>query len=279
MEQQSNKIKTITYIVGILGPILAVLLVYVGIRMLSNDGSSSPASKLNRSDDSGHIMIGAGSPEGKHLMLAPKYYMAATQLPSSPTATHVNSGNSGGNTAKNLFATNVTPTSIMTATGRGGSGGVGAGYQPLSVQPQSQSQQQLQQPQKNGKCNGDKLSALEYQLLAPELVSKLEKGGGIGAGDDEEEEAASDRLLKPMISSSSCIRSSINSNNNNSHSNQSSFRKLNYNNNTNSAPMASECNCMAKNCRNCCSTNVKFTNERRQQQQQRWNGKDNRQPK
>lgn len=221
-EQQNFVIKVVTCFVAVLGLICVLTLLYIGIRLLSNDGmGSSPASKLNRSDDSGHIMIGASTPEGK-MTMEPKYYIAATH---------------GSGTAKNLFATHVTPTMPRTA------------YQPLAA---------VATAQKNENC-GDKLSALEYQLLAPELVSKLEKGS---SGDDE-------RLLKPMISSSN--RSSSNSSriNNNSCSKNNSSR---INNNSHKGP-AAECNCnLAKNCRNCCSTNVKFTNEL-------WRNKDNRQQK
>lgn len=234
-EQQNVSIKTITCVVAVFGAICVFTLLYIGIRLLSTDGSmgSSPASKLNRSDDSGHIMIGASSPEGK-MTMEPKYYIAAAVAAAASTSNH-GGGAAAAGTAKNLFATNVTPTMATSA------------YQPLSATSQ----------QKNGKCS-DKLSALEYQLLAPELVSKLEKGNGGSDGD----EAATDRLLKPMISNS-CSRNNNNNSNN--------CRK---NTNSNKGP-AADCNCnLAKNCRNC-STNVKFTNER-------WRsggGKDNRQAK
>lgn len=213
-EQQNFAIKTITCVVAVLGAICVFTLLYIGIRLLSNDSmGSSPSSKLNRSDDSGHIMIGGGSPasaEGKLLtIIEPKYYIAA----STPTGPHVGHG----------------------------------AYQPLSS---------LQ------KGDGShKLSALEYHLLAPQLVSKLEKGNS-----DGEECTSSERLMKPMISSSSgCGDSSSNSN----------CRRSNKNSNSNNNRMpihssAVDCNCnLAKNCRNCSSTNVKFTNEL-------WHNKDNR---
>lgn len=226
-EQQNFAIKTITCVVAVLGAICVFTLLYIGIRLLSNDSmGSSPSSKLNRSDDSGHIMIGGGvtsSAEGKMLTIEPKYYIAAAPHP----------GHSAGLPTKNLFASNVAPTMGSTA------------YQPLAMQ------------KNDSKC-GDKLSALEYHLLAPQLVSKLEKGS-VG-----EEECASDRLLKPMISGSNRSGNSSNHNNN---------CRRSSNNNNNRMPINSsadaDCNCKAKNCRNCCSTNVKFTNEL-------WHGKDNR---
>lgn len=203
-EQQNLAITTITCVVAVLGAICVFTLLYIGIRLLSNDSiGSSPSSKLNRSDDSGHIMIGGGSlasPEGKLLIMEPKYYIQA------------------------------------------GTGSLPMGsavYQPLAGQHQME---------KNEK--------LEYHLLAPQLVSKLEKGSSGG------EESASDRLLKPMISSSGS--SSCRSSNNNN------CRRNNNNNNQNRTSIdspAQDCHCnLAKNCRNCCSTNVKFTNER-------WQGK------
>lgn len=211
-EQQNTAIKTITCVVAVLGAICVFTLLYIGIRLLSNDSiGSSPSSKLNRSDDSGHIMISAASPEGKLLMIEPKYYIA-TNASSSPT---------------------------MAATV----------YQPLSVQ------------KNEVKCGDNKLSALDYHLLAPQLVSKLEKGGG-SSGEDNE--SASDRLLKPMISGSSrtCNNNTNNNNNNNCR------RNSNHNNNRMAINSACTCN-LAKNCRNCSSTNVKFTNEL-------WHDKDNR---
>lgn len=232
-EQQNFAIKTITCVVAVLGAICVFTLLYIGIRLLSNDSmGSSPASKLNRSDDSGHIMIGGGgggqasSPEGKLLTMEPKYYIQAG------TGSHPGTI-SGLPAAKNLFATNMSPTTV---------------YQPLANSIAAVQQQQ----QKNERDSGEKLSALDYHLLAPQLVSKLEKGGGnCSSGEDE---SASDRLLKPMISGS-CRNNS-----------GKSKRGSNNNRTTNSA--AEECNCnLAKNCRNCCST--KFTNER-------WQGKDNR---
>lgn len=215
-EQQNFAIKTITCVVAVLGAICVFTLLYIGIRLLSNDSmGSSPSSKLNRSDDSGHIMIGGGSPasaEGKLLtIIEPKYYIAA----STPTGPHVGHG----------------------------------AYQPLSS---------LQ------KGDGShKLSALEYHLLAPQLVSKLEKGNS-----DGEECTSSERLMKPMISSnSSGCGDSSSSNSNCRRSSKNS------NNNNNRMPINSsavDCNCnLAKNCRNCSSTNVKFTNEL-------WLNKDNR---
>lgn len=221
-KQQNLAIMIITCVVAVLGAICVFTLLYIGIRLLSNDSmGSSPSSKLNRSDDSGHIMIGGSSlasPEGKLLLMEPKYYIQAG------TGSHPSHGGGviAGVPAKNLFATNMAP---------------------------SMAGQHRHQLEKN-----EKLSALEYHLLAPQLVSKLEKGS---SGD---EESASDRLLKPMISSSGVGGSSCRSSNNNN------CRRSNNNNNQNRTSIdstAQDCNCnLAKNCRNCCSTNVKFTNER-----------------
>lgn len=229
-EQQNFVIKVVTCFVAVLGFFCVLTLLYIGIRLLSNDGmGSSPASKLNRSDDSGHIMIGAATPEGK-MTLEPKYYIAATH--------------GSGTAAKNLFATHVTPTTAARTA-----------YQPLAVAV----------AQKNENC-GDKLSALEYQLLAPELVSKLEKGGDLmSSGDDE-------RLLKPMISSSNKSSSSDSRINNNNCSRNNNNRINNNSNNNSRKGLTAGCNCNLANCRDCCSTNVKFTNEL-------WRNKDNRRQK
>lgn len=175
-EQQNVAIKTITCVVALFGAICVFMLLYIGVRLLSNDNmGSSASSKLNRSDDSGHIMIGgvSTSPDGKQLIMESKYYIAAS------TAT--------------------VPTS----------------------------------PQVSG---SDKLSA-QYHLLAPELVSTLEKGSV---------KTPSHRSLKPM-------NTTVNINNN-----------CNHNNNHNRIPniaSSGDCNCLAKNCKNCCSANVKFANE------------------
>lgn len=204
-EQQNLAIKTVTCVVAVLGAICVFTLLYIGIRLLSNDSmGSSPSSKLNRSDDSGHHMITnvATGNEGKVVMMEPKYYIAA--------------GNAPPNTV----------------------------YQPLSMVSSSSSSSGGA-----GKCGSDKLSALDYQLLGPELVSKLEKGVRCSR-----EESASGRLLKPMISDN---------NNCNRNCNTNRIQSVNSNKNKHST-----CDCRQTNCL-CCSANVKFTNEE-------WRKKDNR---
>lgn len=231
-EKQNFFIKVVTCVVAVFGFICLITLLYIGIRLLSSDamGASHAASKLNRSDDSGHIMIGAcSSPEIK-LAMEPKYYIAAGH---------------GSATAKNIFATNVTPSG-----GLGGGAGTAASYQPLTAKSAGGV----------GKYGGDQLTALEYQLLAPELVSKLEKGGQ----DEHEEAVAADRLLKPMIS----CNSSFNNNNNNNSNNNCRNPRINKNHINNNFTSSSsnkvaveDCHCLAKNCRNCCGTKTKFSND------------------
>lgn len=244
-EQQNSAVNTVTCVVAVLGALGLFTLLYIGIRLLSNDSmGSSPASKLNCSDASGHIMIGAAaaqsstttSPEGKLLVMESKYFAAAAAAGGSPVVS---------SQAKNLFANNTgTPSMASTI------------YQPLSsVQ----------------KCS-DKLSPLDYQLLAPQLASKLEKGGGSGHRDllmNVGDECATDRLLGGGVARGG--NRTVNNNNNNSASNNNCLKNSQH---INRAPLnnsAQECHCnLAKNCINCSySTNVKFTNDR-------WSEKDNR---
>ena len=241
-EQQNSAFNTVTCVVAFAGALGLFTLLYIGIRLLSNDSmGSSPASKLNCSDASGHIMIGAAaaagsttSPEGKLLVMESKYFAAAA------------GGGSPVVHAKNLFANNTgTPSMASTV------------YQPLSCVQ---------------KCS-DKLSPLDYQLLAPQLASQVEKGGTshrdllMNVGD----ECATDRLLG-VVAARGGSRTVNNNNSASSNNNNTNCLKSSQHIN-NRAPLnssANECHCnLAKNCINCSSTNVKFTNDR-------WSEKDNR---